>query len=70
MAAVDRPAVAWHCMWIGIDRLAFRRDTSSKATYGLRMPAMSLIATESAPMSSIRLARSTHISRVCTGLVV
>ena len=44
--AVESPVVAWHCMWIGIDRLALRRETSSKAVYGVSRPAMSLIASD------------------------
>ena len=32
IAAVDMPVVAWHCIWMGIFSVCFRRLTSSKAT--------------------------------------
>ena len=61
------------CEWIstGIFGIARRSAfTSSRAAPGVRMPAMSLIASESMPIASCALASSTYFSTVCTGEVV
>ena len=65
------PLVMWECIWMGIFGIAFlSAETSSRAAPGVRMPAMSLIASVSMPIASCCLASSTYFSTVWTGEVV
>ena len=59
--AVEKPVVAWVCMWIGTDIFSFKLETSSNAAFGFNNPAISFMATESAPASSICFARSNQL---------
>ena len=62
--AVDMPVVACVCIWTGIEIVSFRLFTRLNASKGLSKPAISLMARESAPASSIFLARSNHVSKL------
>ena len=51
--AAAMPLVMCECTWIGISgRAFFSAATSSRAAPGVRMPAMSLIASESIPIAA------------------
>ena len=65
------PLVMCEWIWIGISGRAFTSaPTSSRAAPGVRMPAMSLMASESMPIASCSLASFTYASTVWTGDVV
>ena len=68
--AVENPVVACVCICMGIDIFSFSLETNSNAAFGFNNPAISLIATESAPASSICLAKSNQLFKVCTGETV
>ena len=58
--AAAMPLVMWLWIWIGISGSAFTSaPTSSRAAPGVRMPAMSLMASESIPIASCSLASFT-----------
>ena len=62
--AVENPVVACVCICIGTEMFCFSSDTNSNAAFGFNNPAMSLMATESAPASSIFFARSNQLFNV------
>ena len=62
--AVDMPVVACVCIWTGIEIVSFKLFTRLNASKGLSKPAISLMARESAPASSIFLARSNQVSKL------
>ena len=69
--AAAMPLVMWEWIWIGIFGSAFlSAATSSRAAPGVRMPAMSLMASESIPIASCCLASSMYFATVWTGDVV
>ena len=63
--AAAMPLVMCECTWIGIFGSAFlSAATSSRAAPGVRIPAMSLMASESTPIASCSLASFTYASTV------
>ena len=62
--AADMPVVACVCIWTGIDNDPLSSLTREKASKGRKRPAMSLIAKESAPASSIFLAKSNQVFKL------
>ena len=69
--AAAMPLVMCECTCIGMSGIALTSaPTSSRAAPGVRMPAMSLMHSESTPIDLSSRASDTYFSTVCTGDVV